>query len=277
MRRVGPQGVAEPVADQHRARLGRVGAQPRGDERGGLGGGAGRAEVEAAAGERPLVEVHVRVPQAGQQHPPVEVDDLAPPVRAGRPGPIAATAPPSTSDVGDGAVERGAAEQDRGTASLRSVGSARTRCDTVARKPLTPIGVDLDRGRGRIVGHGRAEPHHRREPGPVGRRALPHRGPRAARAGRLRPVRRGDARERGEPGLHAGRRGRPAALRVPRRRRRVRGGRASGCASAGCRRGPTPGTARRGRTHNDGGRGLYFDSPEGHNLEIITRPYGSGG
>ena len=28
---------------------------------------------------------------------------------------------------------------------------------------------------------------------------------------------------------------------------------------------------------NDGGRGLYFDSPEGHNLEIITRPYGSGG
>jgi catechol 2,3-dioxygenase-like lactoylglutathione lyase family enzyme len=28
-------------------------------------------------------------------------------------------------------------------------------------------------------------------------------------------------------------------------------------------------------TH-DGGRGLYFDSPEGHNLEVITRPYGSG-
>ena len=28
---------------------------------------------------------------------------------------------------------------------------------------------------------------------------------------------------------------------------------------------------------NDGGRGLYFDSPDGHNLEIITRPYGSGG
>jgi catechol 2,3-dioxygenase-like lactoylglutathione lyase family enzyme len=29
--------------------------------------------------------------------------------------------------------------------------------------------------------------------------------------------------------------------------------------------------------HNDGGRGLYFDDPSGHNLEIITRPYGSGG
>jgi catechol 2,3-dioxygenase-like lactoylglutathione lyase family enzyme len=28
-------------------------------------------------------------------------------------------------------------------------------------------------------------------------------------------------------------------------------------------------------TH-DGGRGVYFDDPNGHNLEIITRPYGSG-
>ena len=85
VRRVGPQGVAETVPDQHRARLGRIGAQPRGDERDGVGGGAGRAEVEAAAGQRPLVEVHVRVPQAGQEHPPVEVDDLrAPPARAGR-------------------------------------------------------------------------------------------------------------------------------------------------------------------------------------------------
>jgi hypothetical protein len=27
----------------------------------------------------------------------------------------------------------------------------------------------------------------------------------------------------------------------------------------------------------DGGRGVYFDSPDGHYLEIITRPYGSGG
>ena len=29
-------------------------------------------------------------------------------------------------------------------------------------------------------------------------------------------------------------------------------------------------------TH-DGGRGLYWEDPDGHNLEIITRPYGSGG
>lgn len=28
--------------------------------------------------------------------------------------------------------------------------------------------------------------------------------------------------------------------------------------------------------HNDGGRGVYFQDPSGHFLEIITRPYGSG-
>ena len=27
----------------------------------------------------------------------------------------------------------------------------------------------------------------------------------------------------------------------------------------------------------DGGRAFYFESPEGHNLEALTRPYGSGG
>lgn len=27
---------------------------------------------------------------------------------------------------------------------------------------------------------------------------------------------------------------------------------------------------------NDGGRGLYWNDPSGHYLEIITRPYGSG-
>lgn len=27
----------------------------------------------------------------------------------------------------------------------------------------------------------------------------------------------------------------------------------------------------------DDGRGLYFDDPNGHRLEILTRPYGSGG
>ena len=28
--------------------------------------------------------------------------------------------------------------------------------------------------------------------------------------------------------------------------------------------------------HNDGGRGVYFPDPDGHGLEVITRPYGSG-
>jgi catechol 2,3-dioxygenase-like lactoylglutathione lyase family enzyme len=27
----------------------------------------------------------------------------------------------------------------------------------------------------------------------------------------------------------------------------------------------------------DGGRGVYFPDPDGHKLEILTRPYGSGG
>ena len=39
-----------------------------------------------------------------------------------------------------------------------------------------------------------------------------------------------------------------------------------------------PGKSRPGAiNYNDGGRGLYFDDPDGHRLEIITRPYGSGG
>lgn len=29
--------------------------------------------------------------------------------------------------------------------------------------------------------------------------------------------------------------------------------------------------------HHDGGRGVYFLDPNGHVLEILTRPYGSGG
>ena len=27
---------------------------------------------------------------------------------------------------------------------------------------------------------------------------------------------------------------------------------------------------------HDGGRGMYFESPDGHLLEVLTRPYGSG-
>ena len=28
--------------------------------------------------------------------------------------------------------------------------------------------------------------------------------------------------------------------------------------------------------HRDGGRGVYFEDPDGHFLELLTRPYGSG-
>ncbi len=38
-----------------------------------------------------------------------------------------------------------------------------------------------------------------------------------------------------------------------------------------------PGQSRVGTINrNDGGRGVYFEDPDGHLLEIITRPYGSG-
>ena len=38
-----------------------------------------------------------------------------------------------------------------------------------------------------------------------------------------------------------------------------------------------PGRSRPGEINtNDGGRGVYFEDPDGHFLEIITRPYGSG-
>ncbi|EKF18158.1 VOC family protein [Nitratireductor pacificus] len=38
-----------------------------------------------------------------------------------------------------------------------------------------------------------------------------------------------------------------------------------------------PGRSTPGLNRHDGGRGLYFDDLEGHLLEVITRPYGSGG
>lgn len=38
-----------------------------------------------------------------------------------------------------------------------------------------------------------------------------------------------------------------------------------------------PGLSRRAEINDyDGGRGVYFTDPNGHLLEIITRPYGSG-
>jgi catechol 2,3-dioxygenase-like lactoylglutathione lyase family enzyme len=38
-----------------------------------------------------------------------------------------------------------------------------------------------------------------------------------------------------------------------------------------------PGQQQPGKIyHSDGGRGVYWDDPDGHRLEILTRPYGSG-
>ena len=38
-----------------------------------------------------------------------------------------------------------------------------------------------------------------------------------------------------------------------------------------------PGRQRRGEINTrDNGRGFYFDDPDGHFLEVLTRPYGSG-
>jgi len=39
-----------------------------------------------------------------------------------------------------------------------------------------------------------------------------------------------------------------------------------------------PGRHRSGEiNHHDGGRGVYFADPDDHLMEVITRPYGSGG
>ena len=39
-----------------------------------------------------------------------------------------------------------------------------------------------------------------------------------------------------------------------------------------------PGQTQQGEiNHHDGGRGVYFEELNGHLLEVITRPYGSGG
>jgi catechol 2,3-dioxygenase-like lactoylglutathione lyase family enzyme len=38
-----------------------------------------------------------------------------------------------------------------------------------------------------------------------------------------------------------------------------------------------PGRSQAGQINrHDGGRGVYFEDPNGHLLEILTRPYGSG-
>ncbi len=47
--------------------------------------------------------------------------------------------------------------------------------------------------------------------------------------------------------------------------------------AAGLAHWANPSKSEPGINRHDGGRGTYFDDPDGHLLEIITRPYGSGG
>ena len=61
----------------------------------------------------PLAHVHVLVPQPGQQHPPVEIDDLRA-RRSGQAGPHPGDDAVGDEHVDHGAVERGGAQQDRG-------------------------------------------------------------------------------------------------------------------------------------------------------------------
>ena len=68
------------------------------------------------------------------------------------------------------------------------------------------------------------------------------------------------------------------ALRVPGRRGRLRRdlGPDPGAGPAVLGR-PVQEAPQARSTTSDGGRGLYWEGPDGHWLEIITRPYGSGG
>ena len=51
-----------------------------------------------------------------------------------------------------------------------------------------------------------------------------------------------------------------------------------GFANDRSRTGADPAQSQAGEiNHHDGGRGFYFEDPNGHFLEVITRPYGSGG
>ena len=68
------------------------------------------------------------------------------------------------------------------------------------------------------------------------------------------------------------------SLCLSRQRGGVRRDIQSHSATEGLPTGPTPARPSRARSNrHDGGRGVYFEDPNGHLLEIITRPYGSSG
>ena len=78
--------------------------------------------------------------------------------------------------------------------------------------------------------------------------------------------------------MEARRRDHAAALRVSGRRCPSSTRSSRGSRSESCPTGRTPARRKPGEINrHDGGRGCYFEDPNGHLLEIITRPYGSGG
>ena len=127
----------------------------------------------------------------------------------------------------------------------------------------------------------RAQPHDRRGPrrrsvGHVVRRTVRSRRARAARA-----LLAGRHRQRCRPRLRLRRRrprDRPPALRLPGLRGRVRRHLRRRRRAPASTTGPTRcSTVRVRSTTTTAAAGVYFPSPDGHFLEIITRPYGSGG
>ena len=126
-----------------------------------------------------------------------------------------------------------------------------------------------------------AQPHDHRLEGPGGLSRVVRRGARSRRAGAVRTVLAGVDGQRGQLGLRPARR--PTDEITPQHYaflisedefdaifgRIVERGIDYYADPAGRAHGEI--------NHNDGGRGVYFPNPDGHWLEILTRPYGSGG
>jgi hypothetical protein len=76
MRYVGPQAVAKAVSLQRQSERRWIRLQPLADQPYCLGRGLGARQVEPASRQRPLIEVHVAVPEAWQDPPAVQVDGV---------------------------------------------------------------------------------------------------------------------------------------------------------------------------------------------------------
>src|SRR6516162_4299424 len=120
----------------------------------------------------------------------------------------------------------------------------------------------------------RAEPHDYPGEGQMGFRQVPRRHLEPGGGTRIGPLRSGQDGQRGHPRFFRLRGLPPAALCFPGQRRGIRCRlariRAAGVKHYANFRRERPGEIN----HLYGGRGVYFDDPNGHLLELITRPYG---